>query len=222
MRYRLLMSTTRVIATQTHGCYVFESAPGHPTRPLLAGFHGYGELAEQQFERLASVRGSSMWDLVSIQALHRFYHRDGVRTGASWMTRDERDVTIADNVQYVDRVLAELANEQGTPTALVFAGFSQGASMAYRAATLGCTPAGVIACGGDIPPELTDQQLSRIRAVLIGSCVDDHYYTEQRREADAVRLRRAGVPLTVTTFDGGHAWTNEFSTAAAAWMRGVV
>lgn len=222
VRYRLPVSTTRTIATQTHGRYVFEAAPGHPTRPLLVGFHGYGERAEDQFERLRSIRGSSAWDVVAVQALHRFYPRDGDRTGASWMTRDDREVTIGDNLQYVDRVLADLADELGQPTSVVFAGFSQGASMAYRAAALGRRSAGVVACGGDIPPELTDEQLSRIRAVLIAWGARDRFYTEAKRDADASRLSRAGVAVTVATFEVGHAWTEDVSSTAHAWVSGVV
>lgn len=217
------MPTSRAIATQTHGRYIFDTAPGHPTRPLLVGFHGYGERAEDQFERLVSIRRSSMCDIVSIQALHRFYRRDGERTAASWMTRDDRELAITDNIEYIDRVLNALADELGRPPAVVFAGFSQGASMAYRAAALCAnTPAGVIACGGDIPPELSDEQMARIPAVLIGWGERDSFYTEPKRDADVTRLRRAGASVTLSTIDVGHEWTERFSTAASAWMNGVV
>lgn len=218
-----MVPTSRSITTQTHGRYIFDAAPGHPTRPLLVGFHGYGERAADQFERLASIRRSSMYDIVSIQALHRFYRRDGERTAASWMTRDDRDVAISDNIEYIDRVLSVLADELGEPPAVVFTGFSQGASMAYRAAALCArTPAGVIACGGDIPPELSDEQLARMPAVLVGWGERDSFYTEPKRDADLLRLRRAAVSVTVAALDTGHEWTERFSTAASAWMSGVV
>ena len=50
------------------------------------------------------------------------------------MTRQDREAAIADNIDYVDRVVA------ATRTAaepLVFAGFSQGVAMAFRAAVRG-------------------------------------------------------------------------------------
>lgn len=214
------MSTERTLVTQVHGRYVFDAAPGHATRPLLAGFHGYGELAADQFDRLAAIRASLLWDIVSIQGLHRFYRREGQHTAASWMTRDDRELMILDNVQYVNHVLTALANELGEPPRIAFAGFSQGASMAYRAACLCERPAsGVVVCGGDIPPELTDQHLSRIPAVLIGWGVHDRFYSEPKLDADVLRLRRSGVAVTVDRLDTSHQWTDVFSNSASIWLR---
>ena len=101
----------------------------------------------------------------------------------------------------VDAVVNAVATESGDPRLVFFNGFSQGASMAYRAAVLGRGPsAGVIALGGDIPPELTREQLSRVPAVLIGWGVRDGFYDEEKRVADEARLRDAGViyPSTVS------------------------
>jgi len=43
---------------------------------------------------------------------------------------------------------------------VVFAGFSQGVAMAFRAAVnAGRRVAGVISVGGDIPPEITPDEL---------------------------------------------------------------
>lgn len=218
-----VVGTSRTIATQTNGHYEFDGVSDHARRPLLVGFHGYGELATDQFERLSAVRGEQPWNIVSIQALHRFYRSGGQRTAASWMTRDHRELAISDNIAYIDRVLGVLDDEWGRPTAVVFAGFSQGASMAYRAAALGTrTSAGVIACGGDIPPELSDEQLRRIPAVLVGWGEHDNFFTASARDADLARLRRAGVSVTVAAFDIGHEWTERFSAAASEWMSGVV
>lgn len=75
------------------------------------------------------------------------------------MTREDRDLAIADNVEYCNRVVEEI--EASTlaalrPSSLVFLGFSQGASMAYRSAILGRHRAsGIIALAGDVLAELT-------------------------------------------------------------------
>ena len=50
------------------------------------------------------------------------------------MTRQDRDDMIADNIEYVDRVVAAAA-PPGVP--LVTAGFSQGVAMAFRAGVRG-------------------------------------------------------------------------------------
>ena len=150
------MSLQRTIPTTIHGRYLVDLPDSTEPHLLLVGFHGYAEQAGVQLDRLRDVRDSAAWSLVSIQGLHRFYRSGGEVLAASWMTREDRELMIADNVAYVDRVIDTIADEGGSLTLLVYAGFSQGASMAYRAAALGThRGSGIIALGGDIPPELT-------------------------------------------------------------------
>lgn len=185
----------------------------------MVGFHGYGEQASIQLDRLRGLNISTRFDLVSIQALHRFYAKGGEATAASWMIKEDRELLIQDNVAYVHAVLAEVARECGAPTAVVFAGFSQGASMAYRAAALCAGEAwGVLAVGGDVPPELNETQLSRIPRVLIGAGTRDQWFTPDRCAADAGRLRRAGVQVDVAELDAGHQWTPELAARATSWL----
>ena len=213
------MNDERVIATQTHGRYLIDVAPGHPTRPLVVGFHGYGEHAGTQLERLRSLRSSASWDLVSVQALHRFYRRDSETIVASWMTREDREAMIADNVGYIDNVLDAVGREVGEPTAIVFVGFSQGASMAYRAAAL-CrrTSSAVVVLGGDLPPDLGDEPVRRMPRVLVGRGVRDRWFTEERCAADVQRLRHAHVDVRVMELDAGHEWTDAFTREASDWI----
>lgn len=216
------MDHERTIATQTHGRYLLEVAPGHPTRPLLVGFHGYGEQASIQMDRLRALNASGRFDLVSIQGLHRFYARGGDATAASWMIREDRELLIQDNIAYVDAVIAAVAVECGALTAVVFAGFSQGASMAYRAATL-CSVGswGVLAVGGDVPPELSDAQLARVPRVLIGAGSRDQWFTPERCASDASRLRGAGAHVEIAELDAGHQWTPELSARASSWLAAI-
>ena len=68
--------------------------------------------------------------LVSIQGLHRFYSRGG-DVVASWMTKEDREQAIADNVDYVGKVLTTVADEFGITRPLIYVGFSQGVAMAF-------------------------------------------------------------------------------------------
>lgn len=217
------MTEERTIATTTHGRYVIDIAAGNGPRPLLVGFHGYAEQATLQLERLRTVRGDRRWSLVAVQALHRFY-RSGSNDQivASWMTREDRELAIADNVIYVDAVLREIARDCHEIPAVVFAGFSQGASMAYRAATLGkSVAAGVVALCGDVPPELSSEKLARIPRALIGWGTEDRFYDAAKRQADEDRLRQAGVQVTVARLESGHKWTDAFSAAASDWLSSI-
>ena len=126
----------------------------------LVAFHGYGQSSDDILSEVQRIPGASEWQIVAIQGLHRFYTRTDQQVVASWMTRQDRELAIADNIQYVDRVLDRIALENGTPAApaspkLVFLGFSQGVAMAYRAALRGRhRAAGIVALAGEIPPEL--------------------------------------------------------------------
>ena len=172
-----------------------------------------------QLDRLRELRGAEDWTIASVQALHRFYRRDGTTIAAGWMTREDRELMISDNIAYVDGVVDAIAREFGQPSALVFAGFSQGASMAYRAAASGLRRAAVIAVGGDVPPELDRDTLTRIPHALIGWGARDRFFTREIRDRDERRLRDAGVDVTAIDLDAAHEWTDAFSGSARNWVR---
>ena len=128
------MTGARTIAAATHGRYLVEPARQGKPVGLLVGFHGYAETAEAHLERLRSIPGSEDWVLASIQGLHRFYRGRSEEVVASWMTRQDRELAIADNVVFVATVVESVAREWPAPPVLVFCGFSQGVAMAFRAA----------------------------------------------------------------------------------------
>jgi dienelactone hydrolase len=83
------------------------------------------------------------------------------------MTSQDRELAIADNVAYVRNVVAQFPAARR----IVFAGFSQGVAMAYRAAAAIPTTA-VIALGGDVPPDVIPVARS-LPPVLVGRGVRD-------------------------------------------------
>src|SRR5687767_4522255 len=99
------MISIHTIATTTHGRYLIQAPENEQPRGTLVGFHGYGEAAEAELERLRSIPGADLWLLVSVQGLHRFYNRRAQEVVASWMTSQDRDLAIADNLKYVSGVV---------------------------------------------------------------------------------------------------------------------
>jgi predicted esterase len=208
----------RNIPTTIHGRYIVEPSTA-PQSPLLAGFHGYGERAEDELQRLNSIPGAEHWLRVAVQGLHRFYRRSTGDVVGSWMTKQDRELAIADNGAYVSLVIESVAEEWFASSILVVSGFSQGVAMAFRAAANSARDVrGVIACGGDIPPELDRNSLAKIPAVIIGRGSRDQWYTEEKLTADQGRLRDAGVHVEIVRFDGGHEWPLEFSQAAGRFL----
>ncbi len=214
------MTDERTIAVTTHGRYLIDRPSAiHENVPVLVGFHGYAEDAALHLERLRSIPGADRWMVVSVQGLHCFYRGRSTDVVASWMTRQNRDLMIADNLKYAAAVVDEIKRDAIAGSTLVFAGFSQGVAMAFRAAAAGKHPVnGVIALGGDVPPELGAEALGRIPEALIGRGDRDEWYTPQKLSDDDVRLRGAGANVVVATFDGGHEWTADFSRVAAGFL----
>jgi predicted esterase len=208
------MPSVRTIATTTHGRYLVDAPAGGAATGLLIGFHGYAEGADAQFERLRSIPGAEHWIRVAVQGLHRFYRGRSQEVVAGWMTREDRELMIADNLAYVAAVTADVLTDRAAPRVAVFAGFSQGVAMAYRAACASPLTAAVIALGGDIPPELERSALSSLAAVLIGRGNRDEWYTAAKFGEDAARVRQAGTVLHDIALDAAHEWTADFSIAA--------
>ena len=202
-----------------HGRYLVQPPGGPLPAPMLVGFHGYGESAEEMVDRLRSIEGADRWLIVSIQALNRFYHRRTNAVIAGWMTRQDRELAIADNLEYVGAVVDSVAQEWKSVPPVVFAGFSQGVAMAFRAAAaLRHDSCAVVAAGGDVPPELDPESLRRIGAVLLCHGRGDEWYTRDKWEADLNRLRHAGVRTEPVEFGGGHEWSADVRHAAADFL----
>jgi predicted esterase len=213
----------RTIPASVHGRYLVAPAAAAGPAPLLVGFHGYAENAEIGLERLKSIPAAARWTLVSAQALHPFYrgrNREGVV--ASWMTTEQRALAIADNIAYVIALVAAVVREWPVDPRLVFAGFSQGAVMAYRAAAVWPRPvSGILAVGGDLPPELDAAALARLPPVLLGRGTLDERYASVAFAADRGRLRDAGVDVRAVEFEGAHEWTPSFSEDASRFLDAI-
>jgi predicted esterase len=202
------------------GRYLVEVPDGDGPFPLLAGFHGYGQKAEDSLALLGSIPTSSGWIRLSIEALHPFINVKG-EPGASWMTRCDRELRIAENVRYVDSVIEQVMATLPVDGRLVVHGFSQGAGMACRAALLGShAVAGVMLLGGEIPPEFND--LERMRVVHLGRGDYDHFYPKKHFENDLRRLRDACIEPSQSIFQGGHAPSDDYFAAAGQFIAGIV
>jgi predicted esterase len=210
------------IETPTHGRVLIDDEGGDAG--WVVGFHGYGQNADDILNDVRRIPGIDRWRIASVQALNRFYTRDeGIV--ASWMTRQDRELVIDDNLAYVDRSVDTILEFYPSPKThaprLIYAGFSQGAAMAYRAAVLGRHhPAGIIALGGDVPPEVTAAgPRAHWPKVLIGAGKNDRWYTADKVDRDAAFLRACGVDHEVVRFDGGHEWNEAFRVAVGKWLQ---
>lgn len=209
--------SVRHVETTIHGRYLIE--PGPPgARALLVGFHGYGEMAEQQLDRLRRFPGAQRATLVSVQSLHLFYTKSREVVG-SWMTKLDRENSIRDNIAYVGAVVADVKRGDPALGAPLYLGFSQGVAMAYRAAArAGHGSAGLFVLGGDMPPDVADDSSACLPPVLAARGLHDDWFTEAKLKRDVERLRERGVDVRGIVFEGGHEWPDPMFAAASEFV----
>jgi predicted esterase len=206
-----------LIPALTHGVALVRPARAAASRGLLVGFHGYMETALIEMNRLLTIPGSDLWTLVSVEGLHRFYRGRSQEVVAGWMTREDRDVAIADNLAYVAAALEGIPHDRSTR--IVYTGFSQGAAMAFRAGVLGRDPAsGIICVGGDVPPELLADSVLVFPPVLIARGTRDEWFTSAKFDTDMAALTGRGVGAQPLLYEGAHEWTVEVAGAAGVFL----
>ena len=207
------------VPTTIHGRVLVRHARAAAARGVLVGFHGYMENAAIQMKRLESIPGTAAWTLVAIQGLHRFYRGRTDEVVASWMTHEDREDAIADNLGYVAAALDLAPHDRASR--IVYAGFSQGVPMAYRAAVCGRDGgAAVIAVGGDVPPELlSDPSTVFPPVLLLRGSRDVEWYTQAKYNADVAALTAHRAKLETVVYDGAHEWNAAVAQAIAAFIR---
>ncbi len=212
----------RHAATTVHGRYLVRPAPAGEPGLWLVGFHGQGQTAAAFLGDLERVPRGPGWLVASVQGLNRYYAGRSQAVVAGWMTREDRELAIADNVGWVEAVLDRLEAEFGAPSAIVYAGFSQGVAMAYRAGLLGRRPcAAVIAGCGDVPPELKSDTTREWPHVLAATGTRDSWYSPARLEVDLAFLRPRRPDTRMLVFEGGHEWSDALAVAAGELLEHV-
>ncbi len=199
-----------VLPARVHGRYLIRKGKPQSCGVLVA-FHGYAMSAADMLAEVETIPGIEDWTVVSIQGLSRFYNTRSQEVVASWMTGQDRELAIADNIAFVGDVVARVFETEQVAGPLAYLGFSQGTAMAYRAVAGVDHPChGVVALGGDVPPELDGRDLASRPRVLIGRGLSDEWYSEEKLESDLRLLDTLGCEAEVVSFSGGHEWTAEF------------
>ena len=202
------------MATQTHRLVVPRAAR-YATAGSLDGplddvwilCHGYGQLASE-FLGFARALEHPRRLLVAPEALSRFYHEDHKRIGASWMTREDRDVEMEDYVRYLDLLHDQLFGVvERDRLELRVLGYSQSAATAARWAVRGRAKIDhLVLWGSPLPPELGTEAVATLRETrltLVGGSRDE-FFTAKVWEDERTRLRALGLVFDELHFEGGH------------------
>lgn len=195
------------VSVQRNARYTMLGKCGPSTEEAWLVLHGYGMLASyfaQRFQKLVTATCC----VVAPEALQRFYlEGTGGRVGASWMTKDDRETDIQDNLKYLSTLTAHVEQEAGRSLSWNVLGFSQGFPTAARWAIQSKVPINSLtAWGSDIPQDVQ----SGIRGKWSGSSLnlviatDDPYISEERLSREMQQLTEAGISYTLHRYTGGH------------------
>ena len=205
----------RTLPVRTHGRYLVRTPDVSGPWPLLVGFHGYRESAAAHLDILEGIPGTETWLLAAPQGLHRFYTKGG-DVVASWMTKEDRELAIADNVAYVTQVLDAVRAEFPT-RGIALLGFSQGVAMAFRAAARYPVDALIVA-GADVPPDVLAGPAVPLPPVLYGRGSRDELYSAELHAKDVEALRRLGALVTTSSFEAAHELAPDFLVEAVRFI----
>jgi predicted esterase len=188
---------------------------------LLIALHGFGQKCKSFLRSFGPLRDRNLL-IAAPQGPHQFYLQLEPKTvGFNWLTMYEKENSIRDFVEYMERLIGRLQDVERVEGGRVFVlGFSQGVSMAYRYAVLGHTPVGgLVACCADLPPDVADR-LSDIAKfpVLIAHAEDDPVIPLTKADEAERVLRDAAFPIERLNYTGGHVLTPKLINAIGNWI----
>jgi predicted esterase len=184
------------------------------TRSVWFVIHGYGQLAQYFIRKFTSLESENIV-IVAPEGLSRFYLEDitsrmqtgNNRVGASWMTKENRQMDIANYIRYLDTVYHHLLkNVSGVPITIL--GFSQGAATVSRWIThSNILFDRLILWAGIFPPDMDfvhagELLQSKETHLVYGNT--DPFLNDDRFAEMKMISEKLKISPTVTTFNGGH------------------
>ena len=175
--------------------------------------HGYGSMASEFIDEFESIAGPRRL-IVAPEALNRYYistapefHGPDSKVGATWMTREDREVEIGDYVRYLDDLYTSIMDRIGVARVTVL-GFSQGGATANRWLTRGSSRVDRLVMWGSTLPADADlneaAEFFRLVDLTLVYGLRDQYAPQGMIESYIETLNSHSIPHHVVTFDGGH------------------
>ena len=185
---------------------------GKSTSQVWFVLHGYGQLAQFFVQKFQALTGHNIC-VIAPEGLSRFYldelqasGRKNKRVGATWMTRENREMDIINYVRYLEAIYrAEKIERNMSVTVL---GFSQGAATACRwLMNKQARFNRLILWAGVFPPDMAFDEgnvVLRDKEILFVHGDKDPFLTPERVEEMQTLTHRLHARVKTIEFDGGH------------------
>lgn len=179
------------------------------TRHAWLVFHGYGQLATGVIRPFTALDENKHY-VIAPEGLSRFYV-EGVagKVGASWMTKEDRELEFADQFTFLDRMAENYIKPlQGREIKLHLLGFSQGVATLTRwLARYPLLPDTVIFWAGSVPVEDVPKGISPFSKTRIHCLAGnrDEYVRERDFDEMVKKIEsKTGNNVQVTKYEGLH------------------
>ena len=146
--------------------------------------------------------------VVAAEGMHRFYQEGfSGRVVASWMTKDDREADIADNINYLNRLITNLSQEHPVAKFRVLA-FSQGGATACRWAVKSKVKIEqLVLWAASFPPDLDlgthGDKLNELNLLLVMGTQDPFIEEKDIRQVQQL-LDEGGISYSLKRFEGKH------------------
>lgn len=198
--------------TQKTARYALLGTQPERAQRVWFALHGYGQLVPRFVRHFAAIIPPDTC-LIAPEGLSRFYlaspSPDGghlQRVGATWMTREEREHDIADNIRWLDTVYDDVVGDRIVPVGVL--GFSQGVATATRWIAAGhprvdafVAWAGTLA--HDVPPHALSTALVHAQVAVVRGTRDE-LMSEDAAASLLGTLQQIAPRTALHRFDGGH------------------
>jgi predicted esterase len=177
------------------------------SKKLIYVLHGYGQLSKYFIRKFDSMVEMG-FTVIAPEGLHRFYLQGtSGRVGASWMTKENRELDIENYLNYLNELHSKIYTEKDWEQIIIL-GFSQGVATAFRWIADGkIKPNQFLLCSGMIPPDVdlnAQNELFKSIDMTYFSGNKDPYKTEEAVTHFQQRLNQLPFPIKMVEFEGVH------------------
>lgn len=185
----------------------------HETTDIWLVFHGFGQLAAR-FVRKFQFLDDGNQVIIAPQGPDRFYFDQFRKIGASWTTRDHRDLHLANQQNYLDAVWEQVTSGIDLNSIRIHTlGFSQGVSVQTRwISSRQIKASTMIYWAGGYPEDLSPagwDYFSVQPSVLSIVGDEDEYLTDERMSQERQKVLACHPQAEFRMFSGKHVMPEE-------------
>lgn len=188
----------------SHKTYRYESLNSDKQpKIVLYALHGYGQLAKYFIRKFNAVPEDYL--IIAPEGMHRFYlEGTNGKVGASWMTKEAREIDISDNIHWLNALDHEISSKYNIKQRILL-GFSQGGATAIRWKLNAHHPFNkTIIWASDFPPDM-EPKINEFKGdssnyFVLGE--EDEYFSGERQSQIISFFESAD--FKIKTFTGRH------------------